>query len=157
LLGAEKQLSRRIDGAHCLDRVQNQIQDDLLQLNTIPLNGKQLVRRLQPEGNTMPGDCAPRQFNHLGDRLIKIQAILTRRRLLYVSPDTVDDVAGSIGIAHDTPERFPDFAQIWRSLGQEIQSCSGVVACGGDRLLDFVSERSRQYSHHAQAVDVSEV
>src|SRR4029077_16091892 len=53
--------------------------------------------------------------------------------------------------------RFPDFTQIWRSLGQEIQSCSGVVACGGDRLLDLVSERSRQYSHHDQAVEGSEV
>jgi len=157
LLGADQQLPWPIDRAHCFDRVQNQVQDDLLQLNTIPLNGRQLLRRLQLERNTMSGDCAPRQFNHLGDRLIKIKAILSRRRLLYMSPDTVDDAAGSIGIAHDTPERFSDFAQIWRSLGQEIQSCSGVVACGGDRLLDFVSERSRQYSHHAQAVDVSEV
>src|SRR5207245_4938567 len=119
--------------------------------------GRQLLRRLQLERNTMPGDCATRQFNHLGDRRIKIKPILSRRRFLYVSPDTVDDVAGSIGIAHDTSERFSDFAQIWRPLAQEIQSRSGVVACGGDRLLDLVSERSRQYSHHAQTVDVSEV
>jgi hypothetical protein len=28
----------------------------------------------------------------------------------------VDDVSGSIGIAHDTTERFPDLAQVWRLL-----------------------------------------
>jgi hypothetical protein len=60
----------------------------------------------------MLGDCASRQFDYLGDRLIKIKAILSQRGFLGVSPDTVDDVAGSIGIAHDTPERFSDFAQV---------------------------------------------
>jgi hypothetical protein len=40
LLGADHQLSWPIDRAHCLDRVQDQVQDHLLQLNTIPLNGE---------------------------------------------------------------------------------------------------------------------
>jgi hypothetical protein len=117
LLGADHQLSRPIDRAHCLDRVQDQIQDDLLQLNTIPLNGKQLLRKPHLERNPMLGNCAPRQFDYLGDRLIKIKPILSRRRFLGVSPDTVDDVAGSISVAHDTPERFSDFVQIWPLLG----------------------------------------
>jgi hypothetical protein len=42
LLGADQQLSRpRLDRAHCFDRIQDQVQHGLLQLNTIPLNGKQ--------------------------------------------------------------------------------------------------------------------
>jgi hypothetical protein len=117
LLGADQQVSWPIDRAHCFDRVQGQVQDDLLQLNTIPLNRTQLLRRLHLERDPMRGDCAPRQFDHLGDCLIKIKTILSRRRFLGVSPDTVDDVAGSISVAHDTPERFPDFAQIWRPFG----------------------------------------
>jgi hypothetical protein len=72
LLGADHQLSWPIDRAHCLDRVQDQIQDDLLQLNTIPLNGKQLLRKPHPERDPMLADCASRQFDHLGDRLIEI-------------------------------------------------------------------------------------
>src|SRR5258708_2014085 len=40
LLGADQQLSRpRLDRPHCFDCVQHQIQDDLLQLNTIPFYG----------------------------------------------------------------------------------------------------------------------
>jgi hypothetical protein len=110
LLGADQQLSWPIDRAHCLDRVQDQVQYHLLQLNTIPLNGKQLLRKPRLERDPMLGNCAPRQFNHLGDRLIEIKPIASRRRFLGVSPDTVDDVAGSIGVAHDTPEGFSHFA-----------------------------------------------
>src|SRR6516162_7980675 len=46
LLGADQQLSwPRLNRAHCFNRVQDQVQDDLLQLNTIPVNGKQSVRQ----------------------------------------------------------------------------------------------------------------
>jgi hypothetical protein len=41
LLGADQQLSRRcLNRAHCFDRVQEQVQDHLLQLNAIAVNGK---------------------------------------------------------------------------------------------------------------------
>ena len=33
----------------------------------------------------------------------------------------------------------------------------GVYNGGGDRLLDFVSQRSRQFSHHAHAVHACEI
>jgi hypothetical protein len=40
LLGADQQFScPRLNRAHCFNRVQDQVQDDLLQLNAIPLNG----------------------------------------------------------------------------------------------------------------------
>jgi hypothetical protein len=38
----------------------------------------------------------------------------TRKRFLDLVADPVDDGSGSIGIVHDTTERFPDFAQVWR-------------------------------------------
>jgi hypothetical protein len=47
-------------------------------------------------------------------RTIEIKTILSRRRFLDVVADPVDDGSGSIGIAHDTAERFPDLAQVWR-------------------------------------------
>jgi hypothetical protein len=39
LLRADRQFSwPLLNRAHCFDRIQDQVQDDLLQLNTIPLN-----------------------------------------------------------------------------------------------------------------------
>jgi hypothetical protein len=43
--------------------------------------------------------------------------VLSRRLLFDVFTNPVDDVAGSIGIAHDTPERLFDLAQIRRPSG----------------------------------------
>ena len=158
LLGADQQLSRPlVDRAHCLDRVQDQVQDDLLQLNTIALNGSQPLRQAGLHRDAILGDRASRQYNHLIDRLIEIKTMLSRRRFLDVITNPVDDVSGAIGIAYDTAERFPDLAQVWRLLIQKIERRTGVVARGGDRLRDFVSQRSGQFSHHAQTVHVGEI
>ena len=98
-----------------------------------------------------------RQDNHLVDRLVKIKVLLSRRRLLDVITDTVDDVSGAIGIAHDAAERLPDLAQVRRLHVQKIQGRTGVVAGAGDRLRDFVRQRGGQFSHHAHAVHVGEI
>src|SRR6516164_585556 len=46
LLGADHQLScPLLYCAHCFSRVQNEVQQDLLQLNAIPQNRKQSIRK----------------------------------------------------------------------------------------------------------------
>jgi hypothetical protein len=117
LLSADHQLSRpRLDRAHGFDRVQDQVQHDLLHLNAIPLNGKQPLREAGLNQDSILGDCASRQNNHLIDRLIEIKAIFSRWRFLDVITDPTDDVSGSIGVADDRVERFPDLAEVWRLL-----------------------------------------
>ena len=144
LLRADRQLSwPLLNRSHCFDRIQNQVQDDLLQLNTIPLNRKRPLRKMGIHRHSILGDFASRQYNHFIDRLIEIKTILSRRRFLDVVTDPIDDLRSSIGIAHDTAERFPDLAQVWRLLVQEIHGCTRVVASSSDWLLDFVSQRGR--------------
>jgi hypothetical protein len=147
LLGADHQLSRpRGDGAHRLDRVQNQVEQDLFHLNTIPLNRKQPVRKSGPDRDTILADCASCQHNHLIDRRIEIKTTLPRRRFLDVLADPIDDVSGAIGIANDTVDRFPDLADVRQPLVQKIQRRTGVVARAGDRLRDLVSQRGGRYT-----------
>jgi hypothetical protein len=158
LLGADEQCSRPlVDRAHCFDGVEDQVQNDLLQLNTISLNRKQPVRQAGPDRDSILGDCASRESNHLGDRVIKINAILSGRGFLDVITDPVDDVSSPIGIAHDTDERFPDLAQVWRLPIEKVEGRAGVVARAADRLRDFVSQRGGQFSHHVQTVHVGEI
>ena len=100
LPGADQQLSRPlINRAHCFDRVQDQVQDDLLQLNTIALNGRQRFIEADLDRDSILGKCAARQFNDLVHRLIEIKTALFRRRIPDLITDAVDDVTGSIGIA----------------------------------------------------------
>src|SRR5712691_3633351 len=116
LLGADQQLSwPRLDRAHGFDRVQDQVQHDLLQLNTISLDWKQPLREVGLDRDSILGDFASRQYDHLVDRLVEIKTTLSRRRFLDLVTDPVNDISGSIGIGHDTLERFPDFAEIWRA------------------------------------------
>jgi hypothetical protein len=117
LLGVDQQLSRPlVDRAQCFDRIQNQVQDNLLHLNAIPLNGKQPLREAGLNRDSILGDFASRQNNNFIDRLIEIKTILSRGCFLEVITDPTDDVSGSIGVAHDTAERFPDLAEVWRLL-----------------------------------------
>ena len=97
------------------------------------------------------------QYNHLIDCRIEIKSLFSRRRLLDLITDAVDDVSGSIGIANNTGERFPDFAQVRRLHVQKILGRAGVVARAGNRLRDFVRQRGSQFSHHAHAVHVGEI
>jgi hypothetical protein len=104
LLGRDQQLSfPLVDRAHCFGRVQDQVQDDLLQLNTIPLNWSQPLRQTGPDRNSILGDFASRQYNHLIDRFIEIKTMLSRRRFLDAISDPVDYVSRSIGIATTQP------------------------------------------------------
>ena len=117
LLAADQQVTRAlVDRGHCFGRVQDQVQNDLLQLNTISLDWSQPLRQASLDGNPILGDCALRQPNHLIDRLIEIKTMLPRRRLLDMITNPVDDDSRAIGIANDAAERFPDLAQVWRLL-----------------------------------------
>ena len=97
------------------------------------------------------------QHNHLADRRVKIKLILSHRCPSDLISDPADGVSGSVGIVHDAAKCLPDFSKVWRILIEKIKSCTGVVAHGGDRLHDFVSQRGRQFSHHTHAVHVSEI
>jgi hypothetical protein len=62
------------------------------------------------------------------------------RRLLFdVATDPVDDVSGSIDIANDTGECFPDLAQIRQLHVHKVQGGTSVVARAGDGLPAFMA------------------
>src|SRR5215469_10067708 len=111
LLGADQQLSCSLfNRAHCFSRVENQIQQDLLQLNAIPQNRKQSLRKPGANRNAVPEGHASRQYDHFVDCRVEIKTLFSRRRFLNLLTDPVDDVSGSIGIANDASERLPNLA-----------------------------------------------
>src|SRR5215475_1666496 len=78
LLGADHQLScPHLDGARCFSRVQYQVQQDLLQLNAIPKDRNQSIRKRSLDRNAIPVGHALRQCEHFVDRRIEIKAFLS--------------------------------------------------------------------------------
>jgi hypothetical protein len=111
-LGTDQQLSRpRLDRTHCFDCVEHQVQDDLLQLNTVSLDGSPPFGKAGLDRDPILGDCASPQYNHLIDRVIEIKTGFSRRRFPDVITYPVDDFSGSIRIAYDTGKRLPDLTQ----------------------------------------------
>ena len=114
LLGADQQRSApSLNRAHGFNCVKNQIQDYLLQLNTICQDGDQVLRKTNLERDIASRNCASRQPNHFIDRLVEIKTLLSGRCLFDVVMDPVNDLPGPIGIVNDTIERFPDLDQVW--------------------------------------------
>src|SRR6266699_208018 len=151
LPGADRQLARPLlDRAHCFDRIQDQVQDDLLQLNTVPLNGRRPPRHSSLYQDSILVDRAARQHNHLIDCLIEIKTLLLRGSFLDVVAEPVDDDCSPIGIADNAIERFASLGQVWRVRFEKIQSRTGVVARGPNGLLDFMSDRCRDRAQRHQ-------
>src|SRR5262245_15418503 len=88
LLGADRQLSyARLHRAYCFSRIQDEVQQDLLQLNAISLNGKQSVRKPGLDRNAIPEGHAMRQYDHFVDCRVEIKTLFSRRRFLDLLSD----------------------------------------------------------------------
>src|SRR5215831_17117489 len=132
LLGADHKVPcPRLYRAHCFSSIQNEVQQDLLQLNAISLNGKQSIRKPGLDRNAAPEGHALCQYDHFVDCRVEIKTLLSRRRFLDLLPDAIDDVSGSICVANDTGECFPDLAHIRRSHLQKILGCPCIVTRAG--------------------------
>ena len=75
--GADQQFSRPVaDAAHCFDRIDDQVQDHLLQLDSISSYERQALRELHLHRDGVLHRLDTGQGNDVEDRLIDIQGIL---------------------------------------------------------------------------------
>ena len=112
---------------------------------------------MRPHRNAVLQNLGPRQGYDLKHRLVDLEVLLPRRRLLDKGPDTADDVVGSHAVADDRPERLPDLLQIWRLSIEPVQPSPSVVDNGGNRLGDFMGNRSRELPHCCDSIRVHEL
>ena len=158
LSGADQQLSRPLaDAAHRFDGVDDQVEDHLLQLDSISLNERQALRELRLHRDAVLHHFASGQGNDLEDRFVDLQAILPWGRLLDEGTDPADDVAGSLAVLDDATERLPDLLQIRRLGAKPAQGGIGIGDCRRNWLADFMGNRGRQLPHRRDAIDVREL
>jgi hypothetical protein len=71
--GSDQQFSRAIvDSAHRIRSIPQQIQNDLLKLDAIADDGREVVRKLMPQTHTLTLELTQRQRSHLSSRLIQV-------------------------------------------------------------------------------------
>ena len=93
--------------------------------------------------------CIPHHYDHLIYRLVEVEKLVSWRRFLDMITDAVYDSLAAVGIPDNGTERLPDFGHIWGTHVQKAHGCTSVVAHGGDRMKNFVSQGGGQLSHYA--------
>ena len=93
LLRADRRFSWPfLNRPHCFDRIQNQVQDDLLQMNTISLDGKRLLRKVEYIPRFILREF-PKRVNTITSLIASLRSKTTvlRRRFVEVAAGLVDD------------------------------------------------------------------
>ena len=143
--------------AHCLDGVDDQVEDHLLQLHPVSLNERQTLRECCRHRDAVLRRLATGQRNDLEDRVVDRHALPPCRRLLDEGTDPADDVARSLAVLQDTTERLPDLLEIRRLGAQPAQSRIGVGDRRRDRLVDLMGNRGRELPHGRDAIRVRQL
>jgi hypothetical protein len=115
LAAADEQLARPLaQGAHGFDGVDDQVQDHLLQLGPVSLNGRQAIGRFRPHQDAVLNGFAADQLNHIADRRVDFQVLRPRWRLLDERTDPVDDFARAVAVRDNAIERLFQLLEIGR-------------------------------------------
>ena len=145
--GSDQQLPRPIvDVDHRVRGVAKQIQDDLLELDAIAGDDREIVGELRLKNHAISLKVAQRQRNDLSRGLVQIQRL--QRELLLAEQRTQprDHIRGAVAIANRAPRGFARTVDVWRIGIQHPQTGAGVGDDARERLVDLVSDRGGQRS-----------
>jgi hypothetical protein len=108
--------------AHRLDGVDHQIKSHLFQLEPIPPNRGQALRKLSFNRNAAPRHFAARQRYDLQDHFVDVEHVLPHRRLFDEGADPIDNITGTNSALQNKTERPADLLEIWRLNPEPPQS-----------------------------------
>src|SRR5690349_4015174 len=143
--GSDEQISRAIfDGGHRVRSISYQVEDDLLELNTIARDWREIVRQLRPQNHLTPLEIAQRQGNHLSRGLVQIEGLQREFLLTEQGTQSRDHIRGAVAIANDPPRCFARAGDVWRNNIQHPKTSTGVGDDSRKRLRDLMGDRGSQ-------------
>src|SRR4030095_3822002 len=143
--------------AHRFNCISNQVQNDLLQLNAVGAQQWQPCRKLPVQANTVLHELCLAQGDDFIDRLVDLELILARGRLLNQRADPADDVVDAMAKSGDARQCLPDLLDIGLMAIQKAQGGLRVGYRRRDWLVDFVGNRGRHLSEGRDAVRVCQL
>src|SRR5439155_460725 len=156
---ANHELSWVVTGAaHSFDRVDDQVENNLLQLDSIGQDERQVVRfvqELSPHHDTVSVQLALRQSDDFTDCLVDVEPVLARRRLLREGSYTADDLTGTVGVGDRERGGSSGLFQVLRR--EPAQAGAGIVHHGAERLIDLVRDGCRHLAERRDTRDVSQL
>src|SRR5262249_23184885 len=142
----QKPLTRR-RRRHRVYGIDRQIQDDLLQLDPIAEDPRELACKLAVNRDALLLQLTLRQLEDLADETIDID----RPDLLVVlfehGPDRIEYFTGPVAVPDNAFENLPDLVEVGRRLGEPAQTGIGARDHGRQGLLNLVTDRRRHRPH----------
>ena len=80
-----------------------------------------------------------------------INRLSVQLAFLEEKAEAANDLAGTLHLVDDVAENLPQLVKICRVTGQETLRGLGVAENGGQRLIQFVGDRTGQLSEHQAA------
>src|SRR5262249_55707054 len=117
---------------HRVKRIEQQIEDDLLQLYPVALHCRQ-VWKFEIEIDVEQGGVAVDQASNIADDLREVEGDKRDCFLFYQRPHPLDDLAGTTVVLDNVFENLLHFLQIRRIGDHEALSRLRVAQNGGER------------------------
>jgi hypothetical protein len=130
-----------------LDRVHDQIENDLLQLDTVPPHDWQVASEVRSQRDVTSRQLSAHQRDDVLDDRGEIQRCELDWTLPHQSSNPLDDVVRSLPIVGDVLEHFAKLIRVERAGGDPTQARLRIGDDRGQRLIDFVNDRGGQLSH----------
>src|SRR5271165_2624451 len=123
----DQQVAWTVTGAiHRLNRIDNQVQYDLLQLDPITQHDREAVHQVKPHRYTAFCRLAPGQFYNFADGSVQIYKIPSCRRLPGESADPLYDLTGSVAVPYDAVERLRRLLYVGCRSAQPPKGGTGI-------------------------------
>ena len=149
--GDDRELAGAVaDRAHGVDRVEDEVEQHLLQLHPVALHPRQSLGELGAQHDAVTPDFVRRELDHLRDLEVDVDEVLARRLALHERPDPADDLARAPAVGGDALERAPRLRGLGRVGREPARARRRVRHHRAQRLVDLVRDRGGQFAQRRQ-------
>ena len=138
---------------HRIDGIHNEVEDHLLQLNPITWYERYIFIQIGVNLDRPSRVLALSEHKDLAYKLVQIDRDTRRRVALEHRADTINDIVDAVTVTNDRLKNCPRFANVGICSFQPAQPGLCICYNGGDRLFDFVRDRSRHGDQLVHARD----
>ena len=146
-----------MDAAHRLDRVHDQVEKHLLQLDAIPRHARQRPVELGPKNDVVAAQLVLRERDDVENLAVDVEQLHARQLALRERADSRDDLARPLAVGGDVVERRARFRNVGRLGGEPARAGGRARHHRAQRLADLVDDRGGQLAQRVHAIRMREL
>jgi hypothetical protein len=135
---------------HRVDRVAHEVQDHLLELDRVGVDGRQIVLGLDAQAHAVQPRVRLGERAQVLEHAAAVHGLALDLAVLDEVPQAADHLAGPQRLGVDLVERRHDFVDLRLRQPQEPLAGLRIGRDGGQRLVDLVGEAGGHLAHRRE-------